>query len=79
MPVTPSAKKSLRRDLTRTAVNQPIRMRFRWAIRAALDEPSDASLAIAYRAIDRAAKKHVIHANRAARLKSRLMHKARGR
>lgn len=73
MPVTASARKALRRDRHRASVNQPIRARFHEAIRQALAEPSEEAIAVAYGAIDQAKKKRVIHANRADRLKSRLM------
>lgn len=78
MPVTKSAKKALRRDRRRAAINQPIRTRMRRLMQIALIEPSEENIAVAYSAIDRAAKKLVIHANRAARLKSNLI-KARQR
>jgi small subunit ribosomal protein S20 len=78
MPVTKSAKKALRRDIQRESVNKPIRTRMRKFVRVALDEPSSENIAAAYSSVDRAAKKKVIHANRAARLKSRLMKAAQG-
>jgi ribosomal protein S20 len=72
MPVIQSAKKALRRDQRRAAINKPIRMRMRNLLRAALIEPSSENISAAYSAIDRAVKKKVIHANRGARLKSHL-------
>lgn len=77
MPVTKSAKKALRRDFRRGEVNKPIRARMRQLLRIAFTEPTAENIAAAYSGIDRAVKKHVIHANRAARLKSRLMKAAR--
>ncbi len=73
MPVTPSAKKALRRDRRREEVNKPIRSKMRTALQRALEEPTSEHVSVAYSAIDRAAKSHVIHKNKAARLKSQLL------
>lgn len=73
MPVLRSAKKALRLDQRRAAINKPIRTRMLQLVAAALTEPTSKNIAAAYSAVDRAAKKHVIHTNRGARLKSRLM------
>lgn len=72
MPVTASAKKALRRDRRRTAVNLTIRSQIRTLRIQALQEPSPEHVAAVFSVIDRAAKKQVIHKNKAARLKSRL-------
>ena len=72
MPVTVSAKKALRRDRRRTIVNKKIRIKIKEAVKAARKKPTPKTLKEAYSALDRAAKKKVIHKNKASRLKSRL-------
>lgn len=73
MPVIKSAKKKLRQDHARTAVNVKTKTEYREAIKSAKKNPTkkDAT-AKAYSAIDTAVKKNVIHKNKAARLKSQL-------
>ena len=79
-----AAIKYLRQSQKRRMRNKPIRTYARGSVRAALDaiddavdteEWSDADLAIqqAMSALDRAAQRGVIHANTAARRKSRLL------
>jgi small subunit ribosomal protein S20 len=72
MPVIASAKKAMRKDVRRTAVNRRIRNHVKTALDKAKAEPSVSTLAASYSALDRAAKKNVMHKNKAARLKSRL-------
>ncbi len=72
MPVIDSSRKALRRDNRRTAINKPIRSRMKRLIREAQSDPNKDNLSLAYSAIDRAAKKKVIHKNAASRLKSGL-------
>jgi len=72
MPVTPSAKKALRRDRRRTAAHLSLRSQIRTLWIQTLQEPTIEHVAAVFSAIDRAAKKQVIHKNKAARLKSRL-------
>lgn len=75
MPLTQSAKKALRRDKRRTLVNLRIKKKMKTAIRSARERPTKKNLTLAYSALDRAVKKHVIHRKKAARLKSRLAKK----
>ena len=72
MPVTKSAEKALRRDRRRSIVNERIRRRVRKILKEARKNPTSKTLALAKSALDRAAKKGVIHKNKAARLKSKL-------
>lgn len=72
MPITPSAKKALRKDKRRTADNRRVRTAIKTAVKLMVTEPSAKHLTSTYQVLDRAAKKHVIHDNKAARLKSRL-------
>lgn len=68
MPISASAKKSLRVALRQKAENQVTKSRLKRSIKAA----SSDNLSTAFSLIDKAAKNHVIHRNKAARLKSRL-------
>lgn len=79
MPVLQSAKKALRRDRRRALVNDRLRSRMRRLMFLAVDDPQPERTAEAYSEIDRAVKKHVIHRNTAARLKSRLVRAVRRR
>lgn len=72
MPVTSSAKKALRKDRRRTLINQKIRRQMKKAVKEARKKPTPKLLSQASRALDRAAKKRIIHPNKASRLKSRL-------
>lgn len=79
MPVTQSAKKALRRDKRRTIINRRIKEKMKTALKKAKERPTNQNLALAYSALDRAAKKKIIHKNKAARLKSGLMKNVLGR
>lgn len=78
MPITSSAKKALRvsqinkveNDLTRSKIKNAVK-----GVKVAVTQKKGdipALLAAAYRELDIASKKNVIHKNKAARLKSRL-------
>lgn len=81
MPLLKSAKKSLRIDRDRKKVNDLTRNKVKSALKAARlavvagDKDAPAKIDAAYRELDLAAKKNVIHKNRASRLKSRLAKK----
>lgn len=72
MPVLPHAKKALRRDQRRAQQNLKVRSAAKSAIKKMRQDPTEENLKLAYKKIDKAAKKGVYHANKAARLKSRL-------
>ena len=78
MPNTRSAAKRLRQSIRRRLRNQSIRSAMKTAIRkcrqAARTDLAEAQrlFVLAQRAIDKAARKGVIHPNQAARRKSRL-------
>ena len=78
MPIIKSAKKALRRDRRRGVINAKLRRRMKQALKAAKKNATAKNLAEAYRLVDRAAKKRVIHKNKAARLKSRLTIQLKG-
>ena len=79
MPNTKSAIKAARQNIRRRAVNLAVLEKIKKAIKqvrklATAGKLDDAkkSLTAAFAALDKAAKKHIIHKNKASRLKSRL-------
>lgn len=72
MPITKSAKKALRQNARKKAVNDARKKTMKEAVKLFKKAPANDLLATAYKGIDKAAKKHTIHKNRASRLKSRL-------
>jgi len=79
MPITSSAKKALRQAKRRTAVNQLIKSRTKTAMDAFKKNLSAETLSMAFSRIDRAAKRGIMHRNKAARLKSQLANKAKSK
>ena len=84
MPNTPSAKKRLRQTATRAARNKTLRSSMRtWekkvleAVEAGDKATAQAALPEAYRQLDKAARKRILHPNTAANHKSRLARKVR--
>lgn len=82
MANTSSAKKAIRQTKKRTVLNLAKKKAVKESVRAALDaieaNASDVQekLNAAFKSLDKAAKTNVIHANKAARMKSRLQRKA---
>lgn len=76
MPNTEQAKKRMRQNEERRVHNKAIRTTMRSAmkkvLRAETEQEAQAALPAAMKRIDKAAKTNVIHANAAARYKSRL-------
>jgi len=78
MPIIKSAKKALRSSIAKKAINDVTRAKVRSAVKGVKIELSGDNkktaelLSKAYRELDLAAKKNVIHKNKASRLKSRL-------
>jgi len=72
MPIIKSAKKALKQERRREAENQKVRNAYKKAIRFFKENVSPNSLNMAYKKIDQAAKKYIIHKNKASRLKSQL-------
>lgn len=72
MPIIKSAKKKLRQDKKRTQQNLLVKKIVKTTILTFKRKPTPSALAKVSSALDMAAKKKVIHANKAARLKSRL-------
>lgn len=71
MPITKSAIKALRKTKRQTLVNRPVKSRVKTSIDALKVTKTADTLAAAFSAIDKALKKHLIHRNKAARLKSK--------
>ena len=69
MPQTKSAKRAARQSRRRTLINQRVKRAYKQAVKLAKNK---ANLRVAYRMLDVASKKGVIHWKKAARLKSRL-------
>lgn len=72
MPVTKTARRALRVSHRKKAVNDKTRETLEIALRHAKKEKTVKSITTAISQADRAAKKHVIHKNKAARIKSAL-------
>jgi small subunit ribosomal protein S20 len=72
MPQTTGAIRKLRADKKKAAVNLVIKKKYKQIIADFKKKPTAKALVKLYSQVDRAAKKHVIHKNKAARLKSRL-------
>lgn len=72
MPVLQSAKKALRRDRRRAVVNKSLKDKVKKALKKVRKSPTKKNLQEASSVLDKAAKKKIIHQNKASRLKSRL-------
>ncbi len=72
MPITKRAIKKLSHDRTRSKENEATRLKVHTAVKTARKTKTPKTVALAYRTLDKAAKHGVLHANKAARLKSRL-------
>ncbi len=75
MPIIKSAKKKMRQDKTKKASNSITTKKYKEAIKKTKSSAVKSvgkALGAAFAAIDKAAKKNVIHRNKANRLKSRL-------
>jgi len=72
MPITAGAIKKMRQDLKREAQNKKIKNKVKELIKKAGQKSTTENIRVAISAIDKAAKRHVFHRNRAGRLKSKL-------
>lgn len=74
MPITKSAKKALRVSRRKRVANLVTIKKYKDAVKAVRKSGKDDPklLSNAYKQLDKAAKKNLIHRNKAARLKSRL-------
>lgn len=72
MPIIKSAIKKVRKDKVRTARNKKRELVLKSLVKKARVAKTAKDLQAAFSALDKAAKVHLIHPNKAARLKSRL-------
>ncbi|EKD67500.1 MAG: hypothetical protein ACD_48C00373G0003 [uncultured bacterium] len=72
MPVTAQAEKKLRRDKKQYIVNAAHRAHLRDGVKLMRKTPTKKQLQTVFTLLDKAVKLHVIHKNKASRLKSRL-------
>jgi small subunit ribosomal protein S20 len=72
MPITKQAEKKLRHDRKRTMETKRARAALQKLVKSMRKHPTQKSLTRVFSALDKAAKTHVIHKNKAARLKARL-------
>lgn len=72
MPITKQAEKKLRHDRKRTIETKHAHAALQKLVKSMRKKPTQKSLTQVFAALDKAAKTHLIHKNKAARLKSRL-------
>lgn len=72
MPIIRSAIKKVRKDKVRTARNKKRELALKSLVKKAKSSKKPEDLQAAFSALDKAAKVHLIHPNKSARLKSRL-------
>ncbi len=79
MPVIKSAQKKLRQDRKKEKANNILRNLLDSTLKKALKNPTLEDISKATKVIDKLAKKHIIHANKAARMKSKLSKLVKGK
>ncbi|HUQ85206.1 MAG TPA: 30S ribosomal protein S20 [Candidatus Limnocylindrales bacterium] len=72
MPLLKHAKKKLKQDKVRTIRNKKVKNAFKLSVKKAKEGASEKTVSAAFKAVDKAVKKNLIHKNRAARMKSSL-------
>ncbi|MBP8591615.1 30S ribosomal protein S20 [Candidatus Shapirobacteria bacterium] len=72
MPVTKSAQGALKQQQRRLQENKRTKRLYKEAIKEFKKNPEEKKLSWVFSQVDRAAKKNVIHKNKAARLKAQL-------
>ena len=77
MPIIKSAKKKVRSDKRKRARNLRFKAGLKTALKVARKEPTPEYLRAAQAVLDKAVTAHIIHQNKAARLKSRLAKKTK--
>ncbi len=78
MPLLKHAKKKMRQDKKRTLRNKRVRSMYRELLKKAKQKPTKDNVSLAFSSLDKAAKNHLIHKNKAARMKSSLAKLAEG-
>jgi small subunit ribosomal protein S20 len=72
MPVTKTAKRALRGSIRKGKINKKVVSSLEVSLRLAKKSKKEKDITSAISQTDRAAKKHIIHKNKAARIKSSL-------
>jgi len=72
MPILKNAKKALRSSAKKTEINGVVKSKLKTMIDKMIKTPTAEVLSLAFSAIDKAKKRNLIHANKAARLKSKM-------
>lgn len=72
MPILKNAKKALRSSQKKAEINGRVKSMLKTMTDKMIKEPTADILNLAFSAIDKAKKRNIIHANKAARLKSRM-------
>jgi small subunit ribosomal protein S20 len=72
MPLLKHARKKLRQDKKRTLANKKVKTTYKSMLKEAKENPTAESISAAVSSVDKAVKNHIIHANKAARIKSSL-------
>lgn len=72
MPIIRSAIKKMRQDKRQTVINKPIKTSVRTSLEKVIKNPNKENARLAFKVVDKAAKKHIIHKNKADRLKARI-------
>jgi len=75
MPISRSAKKSLRKSITNRKSNLTLKNKFKDTVKKFLAKPSPDKVREVQSMIDKAVKRGIIHKNKAARIKSQLSKK----
>ena len=72
MPLLANAKKALRAAKKKTTINRRIKSLVKSSMDSVKKTPTKEALATAFSKVDKAVKKHVLHKNKAARVKSQV-------
>ncbi|HEX7017334.1 MAG TPA: 30S ribosomal protein S20 [Patescibacteria group bacterium] len=72
MPLLKHAKKALRASARKTEFNQQVKSKLRTEVSRMRTAPQVDQLARVFSAVDKAVKRHLVHRNKAARLKSQM-------
>ena len=72
MPVTAQAEKKLRRDRKQQVINAAHRAHLRDGVKSMRKKPTKKQSQAVFTLLDKSVKHHIIHKNKASRLKSRL-------
>lgn len=72
MPITKQAIKKLRHDREVTIKNAKHRLALKGLVKKARKTPTEKSVSLVFSALDKAAKRNIIHKNTASRTKARI-------